>query len=166
MRKFLSLVLASFFLVTYVSLAHAASLTVTSIGSLDTSGTFYPSWWYTKENPTLSGTAVAGSTVTVDIDTKATNTTANASGVWSLTPTTLTAGEHLVTVMSGSETVSFKLAIGNDVPASSATQSATPSATLPQTLPDAGFGGYTIALLVFGLVAVGFGGYTFIFTKG
>ncbi len=146
--------------------AFATGLAVTSIGNLDTStGTFYNAWWYTKENPTLSGTAGANATVTVDIDGNLYTTTADTLGNWSYTPTTLTTGNHTVTVTSGTETVSFSLEIGSDTSTAGTATSPTPT-TAPTTLPDSGVGSITVFMILGALVATGVGTYSFVFTKG
>ena len=157
--------LAGLLTLVMVSSVHAAALAVTSIGSLDTSGTFYSSWWYTNENPALSGTAGANATVTVDIDGAGDNTTADINGNWYYSPTTLTTGDHLITITSESEVATFNLTIGADASTSTSTTTATASATLPTTLPDSGVGDYAIILTIIGLGAIGLGGYTFLSAK-
>lgn len=153
---------------TLVTPAFAAGLAVTSIGSLDTStGTFYSAWWYTKENPALSGTASPSATVTISIDGVEATTTANTLGTWSYTPTTLTTGNHAVVITSETETVSFSIEIGSEVSTTTTTtvplQTSTNSGTT--TLPDSGVGLYTILAVVGGMLALGFGAYNFAFAK-
>ena len=170
MRKKLIALAALLFSLTLATPVFAAELAVTSIGSLDTStGTFYDAWWYTTENPTLAGTAAASSTVTITIDTIDYIAAADTLGNWSYQPTTLTTGDHTVSITDGVGTVVFSLAIGSDTATTTDTiplQTSTDSASSKGgTLPDSGVGSLTVFLALGGLAALGFGTYTFVFAK-
>jgi len=165
MLKKISTLLALALTLILVSPVMAAALSVTSIGNLDTSGTFYASWWYTQENPILSGTADASASVSIDIDGTAGTTTADTLGKWSYATTTLLAGDHTVTVTSGAEVVSFALNIGDTAPVATTIPVQTSTSSATTTLPDSGFGNATIFLALAGIAALGFGGYTFVFAK-
>lgn len=130
--------------VTTSSRAVAGAFSLTSIGALSTAGKVYSHWWYTAQNPLLTGTATAASEVTVTIDGAASLVTADSGGVWSF-QTTMVDGDHTVTIASGEETLSFTLTIGSTVPEDIATMSGT-------SVPTTGSVGWTLAL---GLVAVG-----------
>lgn len=121
-----SLLLAFFLGILTFGGAFAASLSLTYIGTVATSGASYSHWWYTVANPTLKGLADPGSTVTVTIDGAANTATTDSSGAWSYTPTTLTVGDRHVVITAGGNTISFTLTIGSSVPASGS-GSATPS---------------------------------------
>ncbi len=168
MRKKLLALAVLVLSLTLVSPAFAAGLAVTSIGNLDTSsGTFYNAWWYTQENPILSGTAAPSASVSVSIDGVAATTTANTLGTWSYTPTTLITGNHTVLITSGTETVSFSIEIGSEAGTASVTtiplNTSTSSGTT--TLPDSGVGIFTILAAAGGMLALGFGVYNFAFAK-
>lgn len=162
LKKLFAGISAGLFTLIFAGSAFAASLAVTSIGALDTSATFYSAWWYTSENPTLGGTAGESASVTIDIDGTVSTVNADAAGNWSFAPTTLTNGEHTVTITSGAENVTFKITIGSTVPADLTSGTAS---TAPATLPDSGMGSATIFLAIAGLLGLGFGAYNFVFAK-
>ncbi len=165
MLKKISFIIALVFTLILVSPVSAATLSVTSIGNLDTSGTFYSSWWYTQENPTLAGTASPSTAVSIDIDGTLGTTTADTLGKWSYKPTTLTAGDYTITITSGAEVVTFSLNIGDSAPAATTIPMQTSTGSATTTLPDSGFGNATIFLALAGIIALGFGGYSFVFAK-
>lgn len=109
------LIILAFFLLLPVT-ALAAGFQLTAIGAMDVTGATSTKWWYSTDNPALAGTATANSTVTITIDSVASTTTADASGVWSYTPTALTAGDHSVELSADAGSQSFTLTIG-DIPA-------------------------------------------------
>ena len=138
--------------------AHAATTTLlTTIGVMDLGGKTYSEWWYTGINPTLAGTAGSGSKVTITIDDKGNEVTAGSSGAWSYTPTTLTAGDHKISITSGSDTYAFTLHAGQALPESStsaATSTASPE--VPTTGSNMLFG------LLFGTASIGMALYFFL----
>jgi len=127
--------------------AFAAGFSLTYIGTLATNGAKYNHWWYTVANPTLKGTATASTAVTVTIDSVASSVTSDAAGVWTFVPTTLTNGDHQVSLSSGGETIAFTLTIGSTMPSQSS-GSGTP--TTASTLPVA-------VLVLVSVLSLGFG---------
>jgi hypothetical protein len=136
-------------------LAQAGEI-LTYIGNMQTVNT-YTHWWYTAENPALQGTAEANAAVTVTIDDVANDTTADASGNWSLSPTTLTNGDHQVTLASGATSYSFTLTIGSSVPET--VTSDTTATESGETLPVAGGLLPTVGLTFGGLMLILGGSY-------
>ena len=130
--------------VTTASQALAGAFSLTSIGALSTAGKVYSHWWYTAQNPLLTGTATVASEVAVTIDGVADLVTTDSGGVWSF-QTTMVDGDHTVLIASGDETLSFTLTIGSTVPEDIATVSGT-------SVPTTGSVGLTLAL---GFLAVG-----------
>lgn len=152
--------LSSAGLVLLLSLFHTATIlavTLDTIGSsATTNGDPGSTWYYTSENPLLTGTAAANSSVTVAIDGTDYPVTADASGNWSLVPTTLTDGAHSVTVTGDGQTLSFTLNIGQSVPTQSSTPSAQASGSAT-TLPVSGTLENTLFLFGAGSIFVGGG---------
>jgi hypothetical protein len=127
-------------------MAQAGTL-LTKIGNVSVTAN-YTQWWYTSENPVLQGTAAASSVVDITIDDAANSVTTDANGNWSYSPTTLTNGDHSVTIASTTESYSFTLTIGSTVPADVSTGgTATDSG---ETLPVAGGAWPTVMLGVMG----------------
>ena len=129
-----------------LAITPAFAFTLDSIGSSTYTTQTITEWWYTGQNPTLSGTAAASSAISITIDSTAFSTTADASGNWTYTPTTLTTGDHTVSLTGDGQTVSFTIHIGQNVPAdlgttSTSTGSAMPvSGSVSQTLAILGLG--------------------------
>jgi len=125
----------------------AVDFQITYIGTLATEGKNYSQWWYSGTQPTLKGTGTAGASVEIKIDETTGTTTVGEDGLWSFTPTTtLTEGDHQVTLTSGAETLSFTLTIGQQP--SIASQETTPAAEATSSLPVAGNLNYTLAILI------------------
>lgn len=144
----------------------AASLAVTKIGSTTTPASF-TQWTYTAANPTLEGTATASATVNIKIADQDFSTTANTTGTWMYTPTTLgQTGSYPVVITSGSETKSFTLNISLSSTSSSSTTS-TASATTkggveyPDTLPQTGVFSTTLLLVLGGITFIGAGAFLY-----
>ena len=142
----------------------AATLTLQEIGASTVGGQSISSWTYTGMNPVFSGTADPDASVSITIASEApTSVTADATGNWSYTPTTLnTEGSYQVTIVSGDQTISFMLTIGPYAGYSSttATDSAVTGTTkggMPDTLPVTGSFTDTLKLIAagLGLIAVG-----------
>lgn len=148
MKFFLSLFL--FISIFGLVPTNALALTIDNIGNSAPTNLTFTQWYYTSQNPIISGTTTANGTVTITIDSIAATTVADASGNWSYTPTTLTTGDHTVIIADTTEQASFTMTIGSAGPTGSS--SASGSATLPvagtlsTTLMILGMGG----LLVFG----------------
>lgn len=135
-----------FFLLASPALASGFQLKY--IGGLNTQGVAYSEWWYSTENPSLSGITTAGDSVSVTIDGTAGSATVDGSGNWSYSPTSLTAGDHTVAITGGAGSMSFTLHIGSSIPT---------NVTAPSTsdMPVAGVIDNTLALwLVGGLLLV------------
>jgi len=151
MRKILSFIVTFVLFFLFSFQATAATLQVTKIGSLDLGGQMYSEWWYSGTNPTLYGTATASSDVTITIDSVASTATADASGGWQLTPTTLTQGDHTIVVTSSGETVSFTLHVGQAYPGTSTTAipaESTPAVSLSENPPTPVTGANDIVLML------------------
>jgi len=103
------------------NLAHAANTVLSKIGIMELGGNAYTEWWYTEANPTLTGVAAAGAKVTITIDNVAAEVTADSAGNWTYSPTTLTTGDHTVSIASGTDAYTFTLHAGQNVPADLAT---------------------------------------------
>ncbi len=139
-----------------LNVALAATLTLTGIGTVDTTGKSYPQWWYTSLRPTLKGTAAPSAQVTITAGSLTGTVTADASGNWSWPPDqNLVAGDNAVKITSGTESLSFTLTAGSDVPGSIATGSATTSTI--SALPKAGATFPTIFLGILGVGVMGLG---------
>lgn len=93
----------------------AATLSLTKIGAMDTGGKNYSEWWYTVENPSLSGTATKDTDVTIKVDDKSGTAKADGSGNWTYSTATAL-GDHTVSISSGSEKYDFKLHITKELP--------------------------------------------------
>ena len=141
MKKTWLLVMAIFFLT--VSEALAAGFNLKSIGNVSTDGKQISHWWYTSNQPTFRGEAGTGADVTVDIDGTPLQVSADSAGDWVFTPTTtLTDGDHLVTLTSSGSEIKFTLTIGTANVDWNAVQAGTGEA-----LPTVGIAWPTMALL-------------------
>ncbi len=139
MKRFLPILLGVF-LFLGVQQVKAATLTLTSIGSSDTTGQTFTSWTYTDINPLFTGTATPSSTVTITIAGAPSSTTSGETGVWTYQPTTITEeGSYQIAITSGSENIQFILTIDDGV-ATTTTKGATEAGgvELPETLPQSG----------------------------
>ena len=145
MKKLLAIV-STFSVITLFSVTQAFALTIDTIGSSSTtSGNPGTEWYYTAQNPNLSGTADVSSTVTIDIDGTAFSTTSDASGNWSYQPTTLTNGDHTVIVSDTTSSITFTMHIGETA---SSTKGGTSTASdSAETLPVSGAMTNTLMLL-------------------
>jgi Big-like domain-containing protein len=123
--------------------ALASGFQLQYIGGLDTQGATYSEWWYSTENPSLSGITTAGDSVSVTIDGTANSATVDASGNWSYSPSTLTAGDHTVAITGSAGSLSFTLHIGSTIPANVTAPSAS-------DMPVAGIIDSTLALWLVG----------------
>ena len=151
--KLLSLFVA-FFLLVSVNLSLAASLSLTQIGTLSTGGKTYSEWWYTGTNPTLAGTAGAGSTVSIDINGTTETVTADSSGNWSYPTSTLSSGDHLIAISASGEVYSFTLHAGQDFPGVGAVTGE--KGGVQSTVPESGSNQLISFALFTGFAAFGF----------
>jgi hypothetical protein len=135
--------------------APAFAVTLDTIGSSATSsGNPGSDWYYTADNPTFSGTTIASSTVNITIDATQYSTTANSSGNWTYLPTTLTTGDHSVTIADSQNSLSFTIHIGQSAPTGTSSGSISTSSG---TLPVAGSLTQTLLMLTGGAVILAAG---------
>ncbi len=161
----LGFLVAALLLATSASSALAA-IVVTQIGNDTITSQSFTEWTYTSANPVLQGTANPNETVTITIDGTATTITADSNGNWNLTPSSLAAGTHSISIVQGDSTKSFSLIIGTTPTATvapTASVAATPTTTAgkgggtastsalvyPDTLPQTA-GNTTSTLLILG----------------
>lgn len=131
------------------SLAWSAGFQLKAIGVLDVTGAVSKEWWYTTANPPLSGITTAGSTVTVKIDDVDYQATVDDSGNWSYNPTTLSDGDHSLSLTSSAGSQAFTLHIGS-VPANV-------TAPVQQSTPVAGSAEQSLALWLGAALLLGAG---------
>lgn len=136
------------------------ALTLNKIGTTTVTSSSITSWYYQGSNPVFSGTADPSAAVSISISGVTNSTTADSSGAWTYTPTTLgQTGVYPIVLSSGSQTMSFNL----DITSASSTASAlsttkggtmSGSVEMPDTLPQSGGSTQTIAVIVAGLLLV------------
>ncbi|MFH2118428.1 MAG: hypothetical protein ABII10_01685 [Candidatus Paceibacterota bacterium] len=147
-------------LVFSASVVLAATLAVTSIGGVTVSGTL-TSFTTTKTSPTFIGTATNGATIDITIDDLMVAATADATGNWSYTPTSLTIGAHAVEIASNLETISFTLTVGDDATSTSTSSSTTTTesgtSTSTAELPQSGSVENTFLVIAAGMFLIGSG---------
>jgi len=150
MKKILALFVST---LTFIFITTPAfALTIDNIGATTVpNGNPGTNWYYTSQNPRLSGTAVASSNVTITIDGTDYPVSADANGNWSYSPTTLTTGDRSISVVGDGQTMSFTLHVGQSVPSSTSTSTSTGSA---QTLPVSGAVENTLMLLGGGAILI------------
>jgi hypothetical protein len=124
----------------------ASGFQLQSIGTLDTTGYQYGEWWYSSPNPTLSGTTEPQATIEVTVDGVSQTITADSSGNWSA-PTTMSEGDHTVSLSSSTGNYTFTVHIAQSMPAGVGTPSA-------MTQPVAGNASLTLAILFLGLLSI------------
>jgi len=143
---------AALSLVTYLVLSFnqvfAAPFALTKIGALDLGGKTYPEWWYTASNPTFYGTADANSEVTVQIGDDSHKTNSDASGNWSYYAA-LNAGDYDIKVSQGANSYTFKLHLGQGLPANLGGSESSQSTQSTSSVPTTGYN--QIAAIGFGM---------------
>ena len=123
---------------------YASGFYLSSIGTMDVSGSAYPQYWYSGVNPVLTGVAPVGATVNVTVDGVADTAIAGSDGTW-VYQTAVSEGDHPVTLSTETAgTYSFTLTIG-------AAPEGIGGLSAPET-PVAGVSFPTIALLGLGLL--------------
>ena len=90
---------------------HASGFTVRTVGGLNVDGLVYTHLWYTKGAVTFTGGTLPNEVVTATVDGTAATATAAETGNWTFS-TTLTEGDHTISLSSIASTVSFTLTIG------------------------------------------------------
>lgn len=154
MESFIKLVVIIGFSFLFVNQVQAAGFNLKSIDGVNTDGKLYSQWYHTSLQPTLSGEAPAGSTVTINIDGTDYTTTATDSGTWTWTPPqALTSGDHSVTLTNNDSSLSFTLTLGEENVDWDVVGTGN-----GETLPTVGIAFPTIALLISG---IGISGYFF-----
>lgn len=106
------------------STSFASSLTLDKIGDLDLGGNMYSEWWYTSERPTFMGTADPDASVNLKFGEDTHTVTADPSGQWNYYSTLIT-GDHVTTITSGDQTITFTLHLGQTMPTETTTETAT-----------------------------------------
>ncbi len=154
MKKLIFIVMLVSVLGLYNSV-FAASLTLTKIGTLDTSqATGITHWYYSGLQPTLMGTADPNTSVGVTIDSTSQTITSDATGNWSYTPAAaLSAVDHTVAIQAGSQQLSFTLTLGSTGPQETPATAGGTLRTLPKTgnlLPIVGLACISILFVTFG----------------
>lgn len=125
----------------------AYDLTLTKIGTLSTIGADYSLVSYVGTVPGLEGTATPAAMVSVKV-----NSTSNAvlaattSGIWNFTPTSLSTGDNLITITSGSQSIIFTIRYS----ATTTTPTSTPSSSIT-TLPESGAWENVVLGMMFGV---------------
>ena len=112
----------TFFLLPGAAFAQVFQLN--TIGTVNVAGTSFSQFWYTGTNVSLTGNTSAGSSVSVSVDSSVNSATVDESGNWSYA-TTLTEGDHQVSLTSAGETINFTLTIGSTQPSTTTTGTAT-----------------------------------------
>jgi hypothetical protein len=135
------------------NLIYAATLTLTKIGSLDTTGKTYSEWWYSGVRPLLEGKVEASKTVTIKVDDKVETTKADIEGNWTYR-LLYDQGDYNVTITSDSESINFKLYLGQGLPGitTETTQStgpAVPTTGIEQTVALSLGAGFSLLALYF-----------------
>ena len=128
---FPALLLPAFMFIFLVGSVFSATLTLTKIGALDTSGKLYSEWWYSSTTAVLSGAATDGTQVSVKVDEQA-NQVNVASGVWSYTLTG-EAKDYNIVISQGDENITFVLHLGQAYPTDATSEEIT------EGVPDTGF---------------------------
>ncbi len=131
---------------------YASGFNLKSIGGVNVDGKLYSQWYHTSLQPSMSGEAAAGSTVTINIDGTDYTTTAGDSSTWSWTPPeALSAGDHSVTLTNNESSISFTLTLGeSDVNWDEVGSGG------GEDMPTVGIAFPTIALLISGTAISGF----------
>lgn len=128
----------------------ASGFQLKTVGALNVEGVTYNHLWYTNENITFTGIALANAQITAIIDGTSNTVTADSSGNWSYTAT-LPAGDHQISFTSNEGTLSFTLTVG-EVPEGVGGLPTTETPTVGIITPTiAGLftGGFLISLAVF-----------------
>lgn len=138
MRVLIGIALVVLLWLGSASLVLAATLTLQTIGTSTVGGQSVSTWTYLGTNPVLTGKASPGSSVTITISATPATTTADATGNWTFTPTTLgTAGSYPISISSGSETISMTLTISPSTTATATSSATTTTAATPTPTPVA-----------------------------
>jgi len=150
MRKFTLILFGLFVFCATAANAQVPTLSVTSIGTIDVEGELLTAYTYTSENPTIRGTANPSEDVTITVDGVAYTVTANSSGIWTYTPSTLLDGDaYDIVIQSEATSIGFALTI-TEVGVGDVDDVVETTATLP----DTGIGDYTFLLALGGIITL------------
>lgn len=157
MRKLILLLFVGLSLTVTAQVVRAATLTLDKIGTSSTAGQVFTQWTYTGANPRFEGTADPSAVVSVRIADQTFTSTADTTGSWTYTPTTLDeSGNYPIVLTSAEDIISFNLTIDLDATSTSTASATTTGSTdtkggidYPETLPQTGTM-TTMALLIVG----------------
>jgi len=150
-----------FLLFPFVIRTYSATLQLTKIGALDLGGKMYSEWWYTGTNPTFYGKANSDSDVTLKVGDKSYTARSNGTGDWNYY-VELANGDYGISISQGSENISFKLHLGQGLPAG--VGSSAPQSTVSGGVPETGYN-QTVAL-TFGLGIILLSSYLYVWGGG
>lgn len=153
MKHFVSIIFGLFLFLISVNYGLASGFNLKSIGSVNVSGLGGGHWWYTTENPLLSGDALPTVAVDVSIDGVTETAPISSDGSWQYQPKTLGGGDHQMILTSGGSTIKFILTIGADKVDWGAVEKGGGEA-----LPATGNTELTWLLIATGLAGIGLGG--------
>jgi hypothetical protein len=132
----------------------ASGFHLKSIGNVETGGRQISHWWYSGSDVVFHGEALPGAEVVVDIDGAPLQINADSAGNWDFKPqSSLTAGDHQITLTSGESIVKFTLTTG----AENVNWEAVGSGQA-ETMPTVGTSWPTVLLTLVGLLSIGWGG--------
>jgi hypothetical protein len=150
MKKYLIYLLTIFSFLGIVGFVWAYDLTLTKIGTLSTIGADYTLVSYVGAVPSLEGTATPAATVSVKVNSTTANTiAATTSGIWTFTPTSLNAGDNLITITSGTQSIIFTIRYSATVTPTASSSAVTTTTTTATSLPETG----TWENILFGVIA-------------
>lgn len=132
MRK-ICLALALLLLTPFAFKVFAATLTLDKIGALSTDGKVYSEWWYTGTDPVISGQVESGKSVNINVDGTSVSVTADSQGLWAYY-LEAGSGDHIITITSEGESLSFTLHLGQPLPTSGTSSESSETTTpVPET---------------------------------
>ena len=133
----------------------AATLMIEKVGTTTVS-TGATSWTYYGANPVIQGSASPSAVVSMTVGgIQEASATANTSGDWSITPTSLdSVGSYSLNFSSGTENALLTLNIASSSAGTNTTKGGSTSGELdlPETLPETGSEDILIFLVVGGIM--------------
>ncbi len=139
MKKYLFYIFTAIVFLGTVGVVWAYDLTLTKIGTLSTIGADYTLVSYVGAVPSLEGTATPAATVSVKVNSTTSNTiAATTSGIWTFTPAALNAGDNLITITSGTQSIIFTIRYSATVTPTASISAAITTTTAETTLPETG----------------------------
>jgi hypothetical protein len=117
MKKSALIIIALFVFFFNVTPVLAGAFQLTKIGSMDTNGALFDTWYYTGTQPTFSGIGLAGEQVTIVLDGESFNTSVDSENNWRWTPeASLSSEQHYISFASAGSSIGFNLFAGEDIP--------------------------------------------------